>query len=58
MLSTSKIKCPNCGRHIMKKIIAATEGRCNNCGYLIASSIMNFVAKPKSTLDMLNGLNV
>lgn len=58
MISASKIKCPHCGRQIMKKVIAATKGKCNNCGYLIAGSMSRFLPKPKSTIDIINSFSV
>lgn len=51
MLSTSKIKCPRCKQHLLKKILLATHGKCNNCGYTIAGAITNFVSKPASSFS-------
>jgi uncharacterized Zn finger protein len=45
VLSTEKLKCPRCGRLVLKKIVKATNGKCNNCGYFLASSITDFVAQ-------------
>lgn len=50
MLSPTKIKCPRCNNHMLKKILVATHGRCNSCGYTIAGAITNFVSKPASSL--------
>lgn len=51
MLSTSKIKCPRCNKHILKRVMLATHGKCNNCGYKIAGAITSFVSMPKSAID-------
>ena len=58
MFSADKLKCPKCQRQVLKKVIAVTKGKCNNCGYKLAGTIMGFVPKPKSTMDMLNDLSV
>lgn len=44
----TKIKCPSCKKLIQKKVILANEGKCVNCGYLIAKPLLNFSIK-KST---------
>ncbi len=54
MLPTSKIKCPRCNKNILKKVMLATQGKCNNCGYKIAGAITSFVTRPKSALDGIN----
>ncbi len=41
-LSNSKIKCPRCGTKILKIVVKVTQGKCNNCGYMIAGSLSNF----------------
>ncbi|MEM5815018.1 MAG: hypothetical protein QXD89_00835 [Candidatus Aenigmatarchaeota archaeon] len=35
----TKIKCPRCEKLTPKKIILANNGRCPNCGYLIAKPL-------------------
>lgn len=57
MFSADKVKCPKCQRHVMKKIMAATNGKCNNCGYTIANSMAAFVPKPRTTMDMITSLS-
>jgi hypothetical protein len=52
MLSAEKIKCPSCGKHVMKKVLLVTEGKCNNCGYHIAGSISSFVKKVLPSKDL------
>jgi len=44
-LSNSKIKCPRCKAKIPKQILQKTGGKCNNCGYLIASSVEKFLKR-------------
>jgi uncharacterized Zn finger protein len=39
----TKIKCPKCSRLIPKHIVKNTNGKCNNCGYLLANSITLFL---------------
>ncbi len=39
----TKIKCPKCERLIPKRIIKANGGRCNYCGYFIASNLELFL---------------
>jgi len=45
MLVPLKIKCPRCKRLIPKRILKLTDGRCNNCGYLLANSLKTFTSK-------------
>ena len=52
MSDASKIKCPRCSRFVLKKVILATHGKCNNCGYMIAGAITDFAAKPKAVFDI------
>lgn len=54
MLSPSKIKCPKCSKQVLKKVMLATSGKCNNCGYKIAGAITNFVSRPKGAFDALS----
>ena len=58
MLSTSKLKCPRCNKHILKRVMLMTKGKCNNCGYKIAGAITSFVSRPKSALDVASGISV
>ena len=51
MLSASKVKCPRCNKHILKRVMLMTQGKCNNCGYKIAGAITSFVSMPKSAID-------
>ena len=37
-----KIKCSRCEKLIQKKVILANDGKCVNCGYLIAKPLLNF----------------
>lgn len=57
MSDASKVKCPGCNKFVLKKIIFATHGKCNNCGYTIAGSITSFLSKPKSVLDLGSGVS-
>ncbi|MEM0333183.1 MAG: hypothetical protein QXX30_01820 [Candidatus Aenigmatarchaeota archaeon] len=41
----TKIKCPRCEKLTPKKTILANNGRCPNCGYLIATPILSFQKK-------------
>jgi len=45
-----KIKCPRCEKLIQKRVIFANDGRCVNCGYLIAKPLLNF-ANGKKTIQ-------
>jgi ssDNA-binding Zn-finger/Zn-ribbon topoisomerase 1 len=36
------IKCPKCEKQVKKKILKLTNGRCNNCGYMLAGSLSRF----------------
>jgi len=36
------IKCPKCEKQVKKKILKLTNGRCNNCGYMLAGSLSKF----------------
>jgi hypothetical protein len=38
----TKVKCPRCEELIQKKVILANEGKCVNCGYLIAVPLLSF----------------
>jgi len=38
----TKVKCPKCGKLIPKRILLLTNGKCNNCGYQIASPMTIF----------------
>lgn len=58
MFSPTKVKCPRCNRQILKKVILATRGKCNNCGYTIASAITSFVPKPSPSFETTGSLNV
>ncbi|MCC5994273.1 MAG: hypothetical protein LM587_01630 [Candidatus Aenigmarchaeota archaeon] len=44
----TKIKCPNCGKLVPKKVVLANEGRCVHCGYLIATPLLNFAKEARS----------
>ncbi len=44
MLSVEKLKCPRCGKLVLKKVLVFTEGKCNNCGYFLTNSITKFIA--------------
>lgn len=53
MISTTKLKCPHCNRQVLKRVILATKGKCNNCGYLMTGAITNFV-KPRTLFNPLS----
>lgn len=53
MLSSAKLKCPKCNRHVLKQIILMTHGKCNNCGYKIAGALTTF-APVKGAFDPLS----
>jgi len=36
------LRCPNCKKPIPFKTLKLTGGRCNKCGYIIATSILRF----------------
>ena len=58
MVSTSKLKCPRCGRQVLKKVMLVTSGKCNNCGYKIAGAITNFISMPKPTSEFYRKFSV
>ncbi|MFH0711073.1 MAG: hypothetical protein V1944_00685 [Candidatus Aenigmatarchaeota archaeon] len=41
-MSIAKIKCPECGKQIQKKVLKITHGKCSNCGFSLASSLAKF----------------
>ena len=58
MFPPIKLKCPKCQQQILKKAIKASSGKCNNCGYMMVGTIMSFVPKPKTTMEILNDMSV
>jgi len=45
------MKCPKCKKPIPYKTLKLTEGRCNHCGYLIATSILKFANNGNKKVD-------
>ncbi|MEM5794420.1 MAG: hypothetical protein QXS48_00725 [Candidatus Aenigmatarchaeota archaeon] len=45
------LKCPKCKKPIPYRTLKLTEGRCNHCGYIIASSILKFANNGNKKLD-------
>jgi len=45
----TKVKCPRCKKLIPKKTLLANDGRCPNCGYLIAKPMNSLLQKKDTT---------
>ena len=43
-MTTKKIKCPKCKKLISKRTLKLTRGKCNSCGFLLASSLTRFTS--------------
>ena len=41
-MSLMNIKCPKCGKTMKKRILKITNGRCNNCNFLLSGSLTRF----------------
>lgn len=41
-MSIAKVKCPKCGKIILKKELKLTHGKCSKCGFVLSSSLTRF----------------
>ncbi|MDI6798758.1 MAG: hypothetical protein QMD12_02060 [Candidatus Aenigmarchaeota archaeon] len=41
-MGVTKVKCPKCGKQILKRVLKTTHGRCDKCGFLLSSSLAIF----------------
>lgn len=43
-MSLANIKCPRCKKQVLKRILKMTNGKCNSCGFILASSLTTFTS--------------
>ena len=41
-MGITKVKCPKCGKQVLKKILKITRGKCNSCGFTLSGSMTRF----------------
>lgn len=43
-MSLANVKCPKCKKQVPKRVLKLTHGKCNNCGFMLASSLTRFTS--------------
>ena len=41
-MSLANVKCPKCKKQVPKRVLKLTHGKCNSCGFMLASSLTRF----------------
>ncbi|OGI14617.1 hypothetical protein A3K63_03710 [Candidatus Micrarchaeota archaeon RBG_16_49_10] len=42
VMSLANVKCPKCKKQVPKRVLKLTHGKCNSCGFMLASSLTRF----------------